>query len=159
MSVIALLKAAALAVTINAPSELSSDRQADCLASNIWFEARGSSFADKLAVAHVVLNRVKSDDYPDNICAVVYQRHQFSWTNDGKSDQVVVDTNTRRAAWDDTALATRLALSNHAPDITRGATHYHADYVDPRWSKSMSVQATYGAHIYYTNVVPAAGAN
>lgn len=51
-----------------------------CLAANLYFEARGEPLKGQLAVAKVTLNRVKSKQYPDSICAVVFQKHQFSWT-------------------------------------------------------------------------------
>lgn len=159
MSVATLMQTAALAISIGAPGELSTSSDADCLARNIWFEARGSSFADKAAVAHVVMNRVADPAYPSRICDVVYQQAQFSWTLDKTSNAVIVKNSIDRRAWADSALAAQLVLAKRLPDLTGGATHYHANYVDPAWSDAMTIQAKFGVHIYYSDIEPAAGAN
>ena len=52
--------------------------QAYCMAQNIYFEARGSNLADRVAVADVVLNRVEDTRYPDTVCEVVKQGRQDS---------------------------------------------------------------------------------
>ena len=70
-----------------------------CLALNIYFEARNQPVMGQIGVSMVVLNRVNSTDYPDNVCDVIYQgkhskitgmpfRHkcQFSWYCDGLTD-------------------------------------------------------------------------
>ena len=73
-----------------------------CLAQNIYFESANQSFAGRLAVANVVLNRVEDAQFPNSVCEVVYQaeweenwkgnmlpvknRCQFSWFCDGLSD-------------------------------------------------------------------------
>ncbi len=44
-----------------------------CLAEAVYFEARSESFVAQLAVANVILQRVQSERYPDNICDVVRQ--------------------------------------------------------------------------------------
>jgi len=56
--------------------------QLKCMKDVIYFEARGEGYAGKAAVANVVLNRAKSTAYPRDVCAVVYQNRQFSWTID-----------------------------------------------------------------------------
>lgn len=152
-----LIQTALLAVAINPPSALTTTKSADCLARNIWFEARNSNFTDKLAVAHVVLNRVDATAFPNSICDVIYEHAQFSWTIDGKSDDIIIKDALSRSAWKETLLATRLAIEAHTPDITKGATHYHAHYVTPYWSSTMLISAKFGAHIYYTDIQPTAG--
>ena len=65
-----------------------------CLATAIYFEARGESVRGQIAVAQVVLNRVFSPFYPNEVCGVVYQnaeRHdscQFTFACDGIPDIV-----------------------------------------------------------------------
>ena len=62
-------------------------REVDCLAQNMYFEAGIESKAGKLAVAEVTMNRVKSSEFPNTVCEVVYQRTkytcQFSWICEG----------------------------------------------------------------------------
>lgn len=79
--------------------------QVNCLAKNIYYEARGESLRGKLAVGFVTLNRVRSSHYPDTICGVVKQNYlqfgrykvcQFSWyCEDGDAKiNSVIDTDT-----------------------------------------------------------------
>lgn len=126
-------------------------RSEQCLAEAIYFEARGESKEGQYAVAQVVMNRVRSGFYPDNVCGVVYQNvHrrnacQFSFACDRIPDRV-----TNRHAWN-------LAVSI-ARDVTRGgawlpsvgdSTHYHATYVRPNWIRDMVKEDKIGSHIFY----------
>ena len=137
--------------------------EAWCLAQNIYYESRGSSFADQVAVADVVLNRVKDTRYPNSVCGVVHQGKmmtswkdptklvmvrnacQFSWYCDGKSDYP-----KNKDAW---VIAQQIAYSmlyhGDFGGITEGATHYHADYVKPNWVDDMQLVGTIGEHIFY----------
>ena len=56
--------------------------EAFCLAKNIYFEAGNQPLAGKLAVAHVVRNRVEDSQFPDTYCGVIYQTKKWrtSWT-------------------------------------------------------------------------------
>lgn len=130
-----------------------------CLALNVYWEARSESALGQFAVAAVTLNRVAHKRFPGTICGVVQQggaerRHrcQFSWWCDGKSD---VPTN--RAAWQAAKSIAYTALFFDPPDPTGGALWYHADYVNPSWSKAMSHTATIGRHIYYRKSMEADG--
>ncbi len=132
-----------------APSSI--DREIQCLALNIYFEARGESKKGQFAVAAVTMNRVKSYKYPNSVCEVVWQRRQFSWTHDGKSDRP-----RERKAW---IRAKQLAglvhskylqiyeASNGAWDITQGALHYYSTEIStPYWAKEKMVSALIGRH-------------
>jgi N-acetylmuramoyl-L-alanine amidase len=128
-----------------------------CLAQNIYYEARGSSRADQIAVADVVLNRVEDSRYPNTICEVVQQGKknangsmkrnacQFSWYCDGKSDWP-----TDMDAW---VIAQQIAYNmvtyNDYRGLTEGATHYHADYVNPSWARTLTLTGTIGVHKFY----------
>ncbi len=127
------------------------DKEQRCLSEAVYFEARSESETGQAAVAQVVLNRVKSGLYPQSICGVVYQnRHhymgcQFSFACEGKSLRVSDGT-----AW---ANATRVARSvlegrTYVAEVG-GATHYHADYVRPGWSRRMRKLDVIGRHIFY----------
>ena len=60
-------------VLILIPTQVNAETAIDCLAKNIYFEAKSESFVGQSAVALVVLNRVKDKRYPDSVCAVVYE--------------------------------------------------------------------------------------
>jgi len=127
-----------------------SEKSFRCLAQAVYFEARSEPFEGQVAVAYVILNRVKDRRYPDNICGVVFQneqrRHscQFSFACDGLSDNPYEKT-----AWN---VARRVAggtLKNTASDVTGRSTHYHAKYVTPRWAKHLQPTIQVGSHIFY----------
>ena len=130
----------------------------ECMAKNIYFEAAVESTAGKMAVAQVTMNRVKSHRYPDTICKVVYEgKHhasghpkrdqcQFSWYCDGKGDEP-----RETPAWRDSLeVAEYVIKTPSALDITDGATHYHADYIDtPRWAYQKDKLVKIDTHIFY----------
>lgn len=78
-----------------------SDQDYEVLCKVVEAEATGEDFIGKQLVANVVINRVKSDQFPDNITDVVYQQEgdisQFSPVSDGRIDQVVVSEETKNA--------------------------------------------------------------
>jgi spore germination cell wall hydrolase CwlJ-like protein len=130
------------------------ERELSCLAQAVWFEARGSSFADKLAVGQVVLNRVASTDHADTVCGVIWEPNQFSWTNDGLADVVKIENRIDEDAWLDSVLASLTAYKADVPDLTEGATHYHAIYVDPAWADKLHERGQIGEHLYYATFSP-----
>lgn len=120
-----------------------------CLAQNIWHEARGSTSRDQLAVAHVVLNRVESRAYPNDVCDVIWQPHQFSWTNDGLSDKVKFHNPRARKVWEDIVVIAIGAIEGELSDITSGSTHFHNRRVEPNWADEFVLVARFGDHLYY----------
>lgn len=114
----------------------------ECLASNVYFEARGSTFMDQVAVAHVTLNRTRERWWPDTICEVVHEPYQFSWT---LNDQLNV-TDTR--SWERAVMIAEQVIVGDLPDPTGVATHYHTTEVSPFWSKSGVNKQVIGAHVY-----------
>lgn len=125
-------------------------REQRCLAQAIYYEARSESRIGQMAVADVVLNRVKSPIYPNTVCGVVYQGSerrtgcQFTFTCDGAMD-AAVNVRKMRAA---EQLAGAVLAGIRAP-VTHNATHYHAYYVSPEWAGEMVKTATIGAHTFY----------
>ena len=122
-----------------------------CLALNVYYEARSEPMDGQYAVAHVVLNRVANDAFPDDACKVVKQgyhkgRHrcQFSWYCDGKSDNP-----KDKMSWVVAQVVAYNTLYGHHRDNTHGATHYHATYVSPWWRKHYDKTVAHGSHIFY----------
>lgn len=60
-------------------------------------EARGESYEGQLAVAAVVINRVKDDRFPDNIKDVIYQKNAFSVVQDGKINTNITESSLKAA--------------------------------------------------------------
>lgn len=133
------------------------DDELTCMAQNLYFESANESDLGKIAVAMVVLNRVNSPDFPDNICEVVWQPSndksnpkacQFSWTCDGKSDTI-----RNQEKYQSILSLSRdiLKSRNEVVDIVDGALYYHAVYVNPRWAKYFERVARIDTHIFYKN--------
>jgi len=132
-----------------APAKLDSEKR--CLAQAIYFEARGEPEAGQAAVAQVVLNRMTSGLYPSSICGVVFQNRshykacQFSFACEGRSLRIH-DTDSwaqaQRIAED--ALAGRTWVAE-----VGNSTHYHANYVRPRWARTLKKMDVIGKHIFY----------
>jgi spore germination cell wall hydrolase CwlJ-like protein len=127
-------------------------REAGCLATAIYHEARGEPVKDQKAVAEVIMTRAQSGRYPSSICGVVYQNShqhlacQFTFTCDGKTDKP-----RDMAAWNLSkriAIAARTKAKNKRP-ITKWATHYHATYVSPRWASKLQKTTRIGTHVFY----------
>ncbi len=123
----------------------------DCLALNIYHEARGEPLEGKIAVGQVVMNRVGDPDFPAAVCEVVKQggerphdRCQFSWWCDGLSDRP-----DDAGAWEDSKGLAGKILAGGLEDPTRGALWYHADHVAPRWKMDMVRQGKIGRHVFY----------
>jgi hypothetical protein len=125
----------------------------DCLAKAVYFEARTETELGQLAVAKVILNRTKDPLYPKTICGVVYQGSdrrnscQFSFACDGLPDEV-----RSKQAWTRSKQVAHKALAgDQTMRIMGAATHYHADYVRPRWSYQMKKLIKIGRHIFYAD--------
>lgn len=118
-----------------------------CLALNVYHEARGEPFAGQVAVAQVTMRRAGYK--AERVCEVVMAPRQFSWTGSKKKKPA------DRAAWGRAVLAAKKALlwaKGVGEDHSRGATHYHARHVKPRWSHGLAPVATIGGHYFYGGV-------
>ena len=117
------------------------EKQIDCLAKNIYFEARGEPIKGQLAVAHVVMNRLDSEEYPSNICGIVYQPNQFSWTS------------RRKLSINDWSLYANIkelakhVIMNKPKDPTNGALFFKHKRLKKQSKKNSIV---IGNHIFYT---------
>ena len=118
-----------------------------CLAEAVYYEAKTQTVQGQVAVAQVVLNRRKSPAFPQDICAVVYQkkgdRCQFSWACNAALRAKPKDP----LLW---AVAGQVAAHSMEglPDPTHGATYFHAAYVAPHWPH-LRKTARIGGHIFY----------
>lgn len=115
----------------------------NCLAKNIYSEARGESLAGKLAVASVVINRMRLKEYPNSICKVVYQDNQFSWTT--KTIKI-----NDKVSWDNIVKLSKDIL-NGKFKLNKHITHFHSIDVTPKWSVTLTKEIVIGNHIFYSN--------
>lgn len=141
--------------TASEATYVSYKQQLECLARAIYFEARGEPERGQEAVALVIINRTKSAYYPDTVCDVVYQNDhrrnacQFSFACDGKPDVIKEEDafeKAKRIARE--IFSCGLDRCDDSTLFTR-STHYHADYVSPRWAKKLQRTGQVGRHIFY----------
>ncbi len=139
-------------VTVQDPQATQvSDREKWCLATAIYFEARGEAYRGQVAVAQVVMNRTKDHRYPDTICGVVFQNQhrknacQFSFACDGIPD--VVNEREPWAQAED--IAQKVTTGELYLTEVGDATHYHATYVRPAWAPRMDKVTQIGLHVFY----------
>lgn len=121
-------------------------RQLDCLAENIYYEAAGESLAGRIGVAQVTLQRVESGKFPDDVCKVVHQKHQFSWTADKPKGLVKINKHVYNQCRE---VAKKVLLEGERLDSVKGALYYHTKAVNPVWNKNMTKLAVIGEHIYW----------
>ena len=121
------------------------DEQTNCLATAVYFEARGESLEGQLAVARVVMNRATSGRYPPDWCSVVKQPAQFSFVRHGGFPYA----DTKSDAWKKAEAVAELAAANVVPSIGADVLWYHANYVAPAWRRSLQEVQHIGAHIFY----------
>ncbi len=128
-------------------------RDLDCLARNVYFEARGEPVAGMVAVAEVTMNRKASRLYPDSVCGVVHQKNwdplrrryvgAFSWT----------EFNSLPApdgvAWRQALEVAEAVYYRRVAPTVPGALHFHASYIKPDWAKEKRQVARIGRHVFY----------
>jgi spore germination cell wall hydrolase CwlJ-like protein len=126
-------------------------REFRCMATAIYFEARGESIKGQIAVGQVIMTRVNSEYYPKTICGVVYQGQwnrnacQFSFACDGEPD-----VPKEKEEWETALKVAKDVISGKAyVEEVGDATHYHATYVSPPWRKLVKKVAKVGIHIFY----------
>ena len=172
MALVEIILAAVIS-TADIQAQQITDRAPECLALNMYHEARGQGTAGLFAVSAVVLNRVNDTRFPNSVCEVVEQgpireswktrkneslpqskrkyypiknRCQFSWFCDGKSD-----TPRNKKKYEELLDLAKLIMYNELilVDITDGALFYHADYVTPGWAKTKQKTVEIQDHIFY----------
>ena len=120
-----------------------------CLTQAVYYEAGFEPLEGRRAVAQVVLNRMRHPAFPKSICGVVYQGAgsrtcQFTFVCDG-----ALYRRPAADAWREAEKVARAALSGYVETSVGEATHYHADYVAPRWAPMLAKVAAIGQHIFY----------
>lgn len=125
-------------------------RQHACLSQAIYYEARGETQRGQIAVAEVIMNRVRSGYYPGSICGVVYQGShrstgcQFTFTCDGS-----LNHRPRGRAWDRAQRVATAVMLGYTRPITQGATHYHTHAVNPVWNSGLVETTSIESHVFY----------
>lgn len=110
----------------------------ELLARLINGEARGEPYKGQVAVGAVVMNRVKSSEFPDTISGVIYQKGQFSCVTDGQINKAIDENST-------VYKAAREALNGADP--TNGCLFfYNPKTSKSKWIFTRPVVTTIGKH-------------
>lgn len=142
LSTVVFLSATLTLASTDAPKKILSDKEIHCLTETIYYEARGEHDKGKRAVANVVLNRVKSNKFPNKICDVVYQKKQFSWTKRKYKVKDVKSWNTSKE------LASKIVKeynNNRMWDVTKGSLYFSTGY----HHKGTKRVAKIGSHVFF----------
>lgn len=126
------------------------EREIECLARNIYYEAGNESFEGKVAVAQVTVNRSEDERFPESVCSVVNQKTsfankivcQFSWVCTKKRAKIDYE-NWLEAK----EVAEKVLLDGFRLAKLKDALYFHATHVNPNWGKVKV--AKIGNHIFY----------
>lgn len=119
-------------------------KDVECLALNIYMEARGEPFRGQIAVAQVTLNRLHAKKYGNSICQIIYAKSQFSWTEDYTSG------NKNYKQWKNSLAISRAVLSGELRLVNFNAKYFHNKTVKPKWAKNKQLVAIIANHKFYT---------
>lgn len=117
------------------------------MAKNVYHEARGDSMRGQAAVAHVVLNRVRSEEFPDSIEDVIFQPKQFSWANGGRRPAI-----REEEAWERAVEVAAKVMLGEIEDETDGAQYFYAPRGvagSPAWARRFTETARIDNHLFY----------
>ena len=140
---------AAQPFAIAGSNDLDHRRALLCLTQAVYYEAGFEPAAGRRAVAQVVLNRMRHPAFPKSVCGVVYQVArapvcQFSFVCDGSLNRAPAV-----GPWREARAVAEAALAGFVETSVGSATHYHANYVSPRWAPMLTKITQLGAHIFY----------
>ena len=119
------------------------DRQEECLAAAVYFEAKGEPLDGQLAVAKVIMNRTHSGRFPSSVCGVVFQRSQFSFVRGSGFPQIARSSRN----WREAVAIARIANNDMWDSSVDNALYFHARRVSPGWR--LNRIATIGNHVFY----------
>lgn len=119
-------------------------QETHCMTEVIVREAPEESYAGKLAVGTVVMNRVHAKGYPKTVCGVIYQKGQFSWT---RFKLRSVDSKL----YADARIVANEILSGKRLVSIRNAVFFHNTSVQPNWDHVRPILQI-GSHIFYEQV-------
>jgi spore germination cell wall hydrolase CwlJ-like protein len=126
------------------------------LAITVYGEARGEPLLGKIAVAHVVNNRVKDNRWPNTMVDVCLQPKQFSCWNENDPNYSIltrklwqIKSMDQTYSWKECLFAAVGVVRDYIKDLTEGANHYHTKSIHPSWADKMVKTVEIGNHIFY----------
>lgn len=139
-----VLSLALFSPEIFAKANKNPNQQVKCLATAVYYEARGEPDLGKKSVAHVIMNRTKSGKYPTDVCSVILQKKQFSFVKNRKT----LLTPPSNPAYNKILAMAEEIFHNHDDlvDPTNNALHFHATHVRPNWKTPVKYRI--GNHVF-----------
>lgn len=131
------------------------DEAALVMARTMWGEARGEGRRGMQAVANVIINRsLIGGWWGDNVISVAKKPWQFSVWNANDPNRPLIENMMPGddPLFDVAYELAQKALDGDLPDITGGATHYHAEGWTPDWRDPKKVVAVIGKHVFYKGI-------
>lgn len=119
----------------------------ECLARNIYHEARFEPYIGQIAVAQVTFNRVLDGKWGDSFCKVVYAHKQFSWTLKSR----LRNMQPKDQKWKEAMHNARMFQYGVRVNTLENVKHYHANYVSPKWKHDYTHVDTLGQHLFYAS--------
>lgn len=123
-----------------------SKEEKDCLFDALVHESHHDDLFDILYIAAVIYNRKQSNLYPNTLCGVINQPYQFSYLLKNKIDRESYSYQRKKIK---VKLLYMKILKNSNNESIIDATHYHARYVFPSWSKKMIKVAETKGHLFF----------
>ena len=125
-----------------------------CLLRAVWHESRGEEFKGKLWTAKTILNRTRSERFPQSICKVVYQKYQFSFTHQIPMNKQYVrpKTELEKQTFRQVELASFISIwaDRLGIDFTNNSKYYHTLKIKPRWDyNKLKKTDIVGNHVFY----------
>lgn len=122
-------------------------KEVQCLAVNMYHEAKNQGLRGMKAVGLVTINRVNSKKFPNTICGVITQKRrnvcQFSWYCQR------VKLNPKSKEYIQSLILAFNLYTKQQNDFTNGALFFHANYVKPYWRKHFNKTIVVKDHIFY----------
>jgi N-acetylmuramoyl-L-alanine amidase len=117
------------------------DDEVYLMAQTVFAESRSESFEGKVAVASVVLNRMKSPDFPHTVQGVIFQKGAFSCVKNGRID-VIPDASCYEAV--------RAALKGNDP-TSKAVFYYNPRTATSSWMKNIPKNSpkVIGNHVFF----------
>lgn len=126
--------------SVSTNTEATGTEMVELLARLINGEARGEPYEGQVAVGAVILNRVKSTNFPNTIAGVIYQKGQFSCVTDGQFDVAIEENSTVYKAAEE---------AMNGSDPTNGALYfYNPSKTKSKWLFSLKTTTTIGKHVF-----------
>lgn len=129
----------------------------DTMARTIWGEARGEGVAGMRAVACVIINRYEISLekggfwWGDDIIQICQKPYQFScWNRSDPNFRKVISVDNQDKVFVSAMQTARKTIDGELPDITSGATHYHAKGITPYWAIGETPIFELNNHIFYS---------